>query len=223
MTKVCAVVPLYNEEKYVYDTVNALKNIESISDIIVVDDGSIDNTWDIITGINNIKKLRHEFCMGKGRSLKDGVNNIDADIYAFVDGDLGTSACLVKPLIDEVIDNNCDVSIAEFSGTGGGIGFLKWFSRKAVKHFTGCDFSCPLSGQRVLKRNVLFDWDVKYYEGYGVDAGMLIDIVNKGYKVKFIELDLCHRETGMDLHGIFHRLHEFKDVSKVMLYKALRR
>ena len=222
--KVCAIVPLYNEEKYAGITIAALQKIKSITKIIVIDDGSKDNTKYIIKKFNNILIITHYKNKGKGESIKDGIMLYNADIYIFVDGDLGESAQKIEILIDEVANNCCDVCIAmlpDNKGTGG-IGFLRMFSKLVVKVMTNTDFPCPLSGVRVLKKEVVQDSNVKVYPRYGIEVGMLIDIINMGYDIKVKSIDISHRFTGRNLSGYLHRLRQFKDIASVFLYKLLR-
>lgn len=224
MKTVYAIVPLYNEEKYASETLLSLLKINTISRIVAVDDGSEDDTWNIISTIEGIDKIRHNKNKGKAESIKEAIKRFDADIYVFVDGDLGSSALKVEPLIREVLDNRNDMCIAKFPESigGGGLGILKAFSKYAVKKIAGTDFPCPLSGQRAVKKEVILDNRVQIHSGYGIEVGMLIDTLNSGYRVGYIELDLTHRITGKDFKGYTHRLKQLKDVSAVVFKEFMR-
>lgn len=224
MKTVCAIVPLYNEEKYARETLISLLKSSIITDIVAVDDGSVDDTWNIICGIKGIHKIRHNTNNGKAEAIKEAIRRFDGDIYVFVDGDLGSSALKVEALIHHVLDNKSDMCIAKFPETsqGGGLGILKGFSRYAVKKITSMDFPCPLSGQRALRREVILDRNVQLHKGYGIEVGMLIDALKSGYRVGYVELDMTHRITGKDFKGYVHRLRQFKDVAWVVFKELLR-
>jgi glycosyltransferase involved in cell wall biosynthesis len=72
MAKICAIVPMYNEKKCAYETINAIKRIKTVDEIIAVDDGSSESTWDILRSIDGIKRLRHFQNAGKAESIRDG-------------------------------------------------------------------------------------------------------------------------------------------------------
>ncbi len=66
---ICILIPGYNEEKMIGQVVSKARKV--ISDVIVVDDGSIDNTYQIAKSAGAIV-IRHEVNKGKGAALKTG-------------------------------------------------------------------------------------------------------------------------------------------------------
>ncbi len=220
---VCAIVPLYNEADMAGKTINSLLEINSINKIVAVDDGSTDSTWKIISSIDSIIKLKHQKNMGKAEAIKDAIKICPADIYVFVDGDIGESAVNISHIIDEVLNDNCDMCIAGFheSDLAGGFGLLRSFSKFAVYFFTGRHFPCPLSGQRAVKSKVIHDPRVRLYHGYGLETGMLIDSILAGYSIGLKYVDLNHNVTYRNLKGFMHRAKQFADVASVFVSKLL--
>lgn len=85
--KLSVVVPVFNEEKNIASLLNRIKNnITSQDEIIVVDDGSTDNTLSEIQNLD-CKLIVHKKNKGKGQSLIDGINEADGEIILFLDGD----------------------------------------------------------------------------------------------------------------------------------------
>jgi glycosyltransferase involved in cell wall biosynthesis len=222
--KICVIIPAYNEDSYIKNTINAVLKLNNIDEIVVIDDGSTDNTWNIISNMKHIKGIRHNKKKGKARSLHDGVKSCDADIYLFIDGDLGDSACKTQVLLDEILNDKCDFCIANIpiSKGSGGIGFLRSFSRLSVRIATGIDLPCCLSGQRAIKRSVITDGNIGFYNGFGVEIGMLIDVLNSGYRVRIVNVDLNHRHTHRDVKGFFHRIRQFFDIANVLIIRLMR-
>ena len=74
---ISVIVPVYNEEGNIFDVVKNIKNTISENDeIIVVDDGSLDQT------VNEIKKtncvlFENKINLGKGQSIINGLNMIN--------------------------------------------------------------------------------------------------------------------------------------------------
>lgn len=225
MSKVYALVPMLNEEDFGALTIKSLMSISSIDKIIAIDDGSWDRTWDILSDIDGIEKIRHYKNQGKAKSIFDGIAKYDdADIYVFIDGDLGQSAGKILPLIEDVCMDRCDVCVARFpeSKNTGGIGFLKFFSKLSIKIATGIYFPCPLSGQRAVRKSAMNIKRMKLYKGFGIEVGMLIDAMNSGFRVRFIDIDLNHRVTTKNIKGFLHRFKQFMDILDVLIIKILR-
>ena len=73
----------------------------------------------------------------------------------------------------------------------------------------------PLSGQRAMNKEVL-QAVTPFKEAYGVELGMTIKALQKGYKVIEVPTTMTHNETGRDIKGFLHRGRQFIDVLKVI-------
>ncbi|MCK4539872.1 glycosyltransferase family 2 protein [Candidatus Parcubacteria bacterium] len=88
--KVYAVIPAYNEENNIISTINNIKKY--ISNIIVIDDGSEDDTYALLKqNFNNqITILKHKINLGKGAAIKTGCEaaiKMGAKTLVMIDGD----------------------------------------------------------------------------------------------------------------------------------------
>ncbi len=214
--KVSVLIPAFNEEKYIFDTVSALRGIPEIKEIIVIDDASGDLTGQKAAEAGAVVvtlSVNH----GKGGALNKGLAYLTGDLIALLDGDLGSSASDVRRLILPVISGKVDMTIAKFpkAKRKGGFGFVKGLAANGIKFLAGIEVRAPLSGQRVLKREVVKALG-GFESGYGVEVGMTIDAVRKGFCVQEIEVNMTHSETGRDLKGFFHRGKQFLHVAQVL-------
>ena len=157
---VSIIVPAYNEEKKIKDTLLGIVNIDEINEIIVVDDGSSDNTEKMAKSVNNdkVKVFKLDKNRGKGYALNYGLDIAmkNANIIGFLDGDLGSSSSETVKLIKPVINNEVDVTIAKFppAKKKGGMGFVKRLAKESVLEMTGVELDATISGQRIFKREV---------------------------------------------------------------------
>ena len=218
------IMPAYNEASKIKNTLEKIYNIEEIDEIIVIDDGSSDNTSEIVSTIESkkIKLFKLEQNKGKGYALNYGLNIAmeNADIIGFLDADLGSSSKEVKKLIDSILNNEADVIIAKFppAKKKGGLGFVKGLAKKSVLEMTGKELDAILSGQRLFKKEVLNKFDEIPF-GYGVEVGMTIDILKYGYTIKEVLVNMTHSETGRDLKGFIHRGKQYYHIKKVLRQK----
>ena len=218
------IIPAYNEEIRIKDTLESIKGINEINEIIVVDDGSTDKTTKIASEVNSEKiiVLKLDKNRGKGYALNYGLKIAmkNADIIGFLDADLGSSAKEVKKIIDPMISGDADVVIAKFppAKKKGGLGFVKGLAKNSVLEMTGVELDATLSGQRLFKKEVLEKFDEIPF-GYGVEVGMTIDILKHGFKIREVLVNMTHNETGRDLKGFIHRGKQYYHIKKVLKQK----
>lgn len=215
------IIPAFNEEMDLADTLKALKDLNQIKDILVVDDGSHDRTGDIAIE-QGVKLISLDKNYGKGYALKRGIEYLDNTIIVFLDGDIGKTAREVTKLIDPLLEGRGDVTIGKISFTPGmgGLGLVKGLSQIAFKSLTGRECLSVLSGQRAFKREVL-DKDFLDYKRYGIEFGMTVDLVKKDLNILEIPINIKHRVTGRDYRGFKHRGRQFWDILMVILQKKI--
>lgn len=224
MSYISIIIPAYNEENKIKDTLESIKDIKEIDEIIVVDDGSSDKTSEVAKSVKSdkINVITQSQNRGKGYALNNGLKKAmkKADIIGFLDGDLGNTASEVEKLITPIINNECDVTIAKFppAKKKGGLGFVKNLAKESVKEMTGVELTSTLSGQRIFKKEVLEIFDEIPF-GYGVEVGMTIDILKNNFKIEEVLVNMTHSETGRDLKGFIHRGKQFYHIKKVVRQK----
>lgn len=220
--KLSVIIPAFNEEVYIAKTIMAILKWSNQPDIIVVNDGSADNTYNVLRTFEtmpNIYIIDSKENHGKGHALSLGLMVAKGEIILFLDADLGESAVNAEQLLKPILDDNADMSIAVFpkSNKKAGFGLVKGMAKKGIFYLTGYNTSAPLSGQRAFKREVLKQ--VELINGFGIEVGLTIDVLRKGYRIEEIEIPLIHRESGRDLKGFIHRGREFNAVLKALLLK----
>jgi len=94
MPTLSVIIPVYNEEKQIGSTLPQVlgflnsRNIEH--EIIAVDDGSTDNSIEMIKKFPNVQIIQHEKNRGKGAAVKTGIQAAQSDFILFTDADNST-------------------------------------------------------------------------------------------------------------------------------------
>ncbi|RXT13807.1 glycosyltransferase family 2 protein [Ammoniphilus sp. CFH 90114] len=218
---ISAIIPAYNEERLLPETIKSLRQVEEISEIVVVDDGSTDSTNHCAQQLADRVISLAGNC-GKGEALRQGYLASHGEVVLFLDSDLGHTAVLARYLLRPVLRGSADMTIAVFPPPlkKSGFGLVKGLARQGIHKLTGFHSLSPLSGQRALTREAadsIEHWDVRF----GIEVGMTIDVLRSGYSVLEIPIPFSHRETGRDLAGFFHRGRQMIDVGRMLRKKWL--
>jgi glycosyltransferase involved in cell wall biosynthesis len=216
MTTVTVVIPAFNEEETITDTIRALKQEPLITNILVVNDGSTDNT-SVLARQEKVEVIDLDTNRGKGGAMNAALNYIAADVIAFVDGDLGVAAAEVSKILAPVLEGKADLCIASFPPPKkkGGFGLVKGTAARAIRKAGDFQATAPLSGQRAMTSEVL-KAVTPFREGYGVELGMTLRALQKGFHIIEVPTTMTHKETGRDLKGFLHRGKQFVDVVRVI-------
>lgn len=216
-----ALVPAYNEGDRLKASIRSMKNTKYINDIVIIDDGSTDNTYEVANTLG-VKVIKLKNNLGKGAAIKEGLKYAlnNSDIIIFLDADLSTTSEDIDNLIMPIMMDDCDVTIARFkkAKTKGGFGAVKRLAKAGVKHYTGKEIDTAIVGQRAFKTEVLRSIE-SIPNNYGVEVSMIIDILRLGYRVMEIEVSMTHRETARNLKGFYHRGRQFGHILTTLVKK----
>jgi glycosyltransferase involved in cell wall biosynthesis len=231
---VAVVIPARNEADRVQATVAGAAGLPGVDLVIVVEDGSADDTADL-AGDAGAMVVRHSRSRGKAAAMETGaeaVRLMEATAgegqtgrprhLLFLDGDLGSSAAEAGPLIEPVRAGDADMTIAVFTDRvrHGGHGFVVSLSGAGIERATGWRPAQPLNGQRCLTR-AAFELARPLAAGFGVETALTIDLLNQGMRVTEVEVPLAHRPTGNDWRSQVHRARQFADVARALTVRAI--
>ncbi len=155
--KIAAIVPSYNEAKRIGNVLNVLARTKMLDEIIVVDDGSRDNTEEIVKKFRKVKYIKNKENRGKGYSMDIGVKNTKAGVIFFCDADVaGLTSEIIEDTIRPVLNQEVDMFIA----VRGNI------MQKTVQLFA------INSGERALRRQVWEHLPKFYKHRFRIEAGL---------------------------------------------------
>ncbi len=210
---VSVIIPALNEVSTIAQVVRLAKKSPGVTEVIVVDDKSMDNT------VEEAKKAGAAVItstkLGKGASMKDGVFYATNSIVAFLDGDVTNyPANVIHQLTEPIINHRAEFCKSCFSRQAGRITELVAKPLLSILYPDFPSFWQPLSGMVAGKKELLAK--IHFEEGYGVDIGLLIDMYQMGAKIE--EVSIGHIEDkilSLEQIGKMSR-----DVADVILKKS---
>ena len=106
------VIPVYNEAATIATLLARVQAVPFETEIILVDDGSTDSTWDVVQAfadVPNIRLVRHARNQGKGAALRTGFARATNDIVIVQDADLEYNPSDYPKLLQPILDDQADV------------------------------------------------------------------------------------------------------------------
>lgn len=110
--KISVVIPVYNELITIEEILRRVKATGVAAEIVIVDDGSIDGTRDLLTkyaGDSQVKVILHERNQGKGAAVVTGINAASGDVIIIQDADLEYDPREYPNLLRPLEENLADV------------------------------------------------------------------------------------------------------------------
>ncbi|HOK58251.1 MAG TPA: glycosyltransferase family 2 protein [Methanothrix sp.] len=210
--KVSLVVPAFNEEKGLPLVIK--EYLDWVDEIIVVDDGSTDGTYEAAKRFagEKVKIFRHDVNRGKVAALRTGVKHASGDVIVFTDADYTYPARYVPELVKE-IEKGADLvlgariqsrkNIPAFNRLGNNI-----FSSLAT-YISCMRIQDSQTGMRALRRDMFDKLDVNA-KGLEFETKMTVRAAKLGYKI--VETPIEYRpRVGRS------KLNPLKDGARMMI------
>lgn len=221
--RVTAVVAARNEAGRVGDTVRAIRSIPGVDEVVVADGSSDDGTAE------EARAAGARVLVGPGREGKGGAleaaldRTAPADLYLFLDADLGDTAREGAALLEAVRSGGADLAIGVLprEPRHGGFRLVKRTAAEVIRRLSGFWAEEPLSGQRALTAACLAAVR-PLARGFGVEAAMTVDAVRAGLRVREVPVAMRHEPTGRDLAGFVHRARQGVDLLRAAIPRAFR-
>jgi len=199
------IIPVYNEGESTSEVVTKLKcalESEKIPhEILVVNDGSTDNTGGVLSAVANEREvvvLEHDRNRGYGAALKTGMRKAKGEWIGIVDAD-GTYP------VEEIVDllriankRNCDMVVGARTGRGASFPLLRRPGKLIVQllaaFLTGRTIPDLNSGMRVFRRELATRYMHLFPQGFSFTTTITLAALTNDYVVRFRPINYYPRK-----------------------------
>lgn len=223
--KILLIIPAYNEENNILNVYKSIENYNKENktnyDVIVINDGSKDNTYKVCLD-NNIPVINLIHNLGIGGAVQTGYKYAlenDYDIAIQFDGDGQHNVEYVKDLIKPITSGEADLVIGSRFVKKNNIGYKATFARLIgiriisffIKLFCGKKVYDTTSGFRACNKNLIKHFSLSYPIEYPEPVST-VEIARNGYTFKEVSVVMNTRKEGKSSIASWHKAYYMVNV-----------
>ncbi len=198
--KVSIVIPAKNEAPTVARLVSELRDRYPGYEVLVVDDGSTDNTGNIAKAAG-ARVVSQPYSKGNGAAIKRGAQAAQGDLLVFMDGDGQHNPIDVERLLYR-FEEGYDLVVGARSGLGSQASIARWgangFYNRLASWMVGQRIDDLTSGFRVIDRRKFLSFLYLLPNGFSYPTTTTMAFYRAGYSVGFLPIKVERR------HGASH-------------------
>jgi len=245
--KVSVIMPAYNEANCILnsieETAKTLEAFVSSWQIIILDDGSSDDTFENATTLmqsypGRLVVKKNPFHLGKGRAIKKALHYADGDYVAFLDADMDIHPKQIKTLFEIMQSNNADIVIGSKLDPNSKVNYplerriITWVYYFFVRLLFNLPCHDTQTGLKLFKIEVLRKVFPRILvKQFAFDLEVLVNAYHLGYRIAEAPIVMNGRKSFghigiralytilLDTLAIFYRLRILKYYDRIDYYR----
>lgn len=192
-TDVTIIIPVYNEEAGIAEVINGINRLQKGYEIIVIDDGSTDNTFKIAND-TGVKVIRHPYNKGNGAAIKTGAQCAEGDVLLFMDGDGQHNPEYIPTILHCIEEYDMVVGArTKESETS----FIRNLGNKILtliaSYLAGMKIPDLTSGFRAIKKEVFLKFINLLPNTFSYPTTITLALLQEGLNVKYVAIKTLRR------------------------------
>ena len=198
------IIPCYNEVEYIDEVIKSVEAVNLADEIIVVDDGSVDGSRDVLQRIEaenrpHLRVLYHERNQGKGAALVTGFHAATSDVLLIQDADFEYDPREYPILLKPIQEGITDVVYGSrfLGGPRKAMNFWNMVANKSLTLATNILYNAILSDMetcyKVFRREVVADMTIRA-RGFEFEPEITAKILKKGIRIYEVPISYNGRE-----------------------------
>lgn len=193
---ISVIIPAKNEEKNIDKLISNLKRLYPGFEIIVIDDGSTDDTANAAKNAG-AKVHSHPYNMGNGAAIKSGIRIASGDILVFMDADLQHNPEDIETMLNYFPDYDMVVgarSAQDQTSLGRALGnkIYNWLASYVAKY----NVQDLTSGFRAIKSDIARQFIYLLPNSYSYPTTLTLAVLRTGRALKYVPIKVKVRKAG---------------------------
>lgn len=202
--KIAAVIPFFNEEKHLSNVIHEV--LKYVDCIIIVNDGSTDDSVNKIPINDKIYLLHHSENLGKGEALNTGLRKsieLNTNITITLDADNQHDPDYIPKFLDKLNNYDCVIGNRERDKTMMPIHrkLSNYLTSKLLSIKTGVQILDSQSGYRAFKTSILNNI-LPNYSGFEAESEMIVKICENNYSLGFQKIPTIYGDDESKMKAI---------------------
>lgn len=194
------VIPAYNEASTISSMIDRIRRTMPDTEIVVVDDGSVDGTADAATGAG-ARVLRHPINKGNGAAVKTALRSLDTEYIVIIDAD-GQHPPEMIPQVVELL-GQYDLVVGARSAESNAESHRRlanWVFCRLASFLSDRTIHDLTSGFRALSRKKALEFLHLYPNGFSFPTTSTLAFISAGYNVTFVPIVAAERRSETSSH-----------------------
>lgn len=197
------IIPAYNEGENIGRLVDTICSIYPSFEIIVIDDGSTDETAEKAARAG-AKVFRHPYNIGNGAAVKSGIRVATGDVLVFMDGDGQHAPEDIKKLLGHIPEYDMVVGART---KGGQASFGRAIGNKIYNWLGSYVSKFPIpdltSGFRAVKKEIALEFLYLLPNTYSYPSTLTLGVLRTGRSIQFVPIRVHKRVKGKSKLNLF--------------------
>ena len=183
---IAVIIPAFNEEHAIGETIKGVLANESITKLIVVDDGSSDDTAKVVESFAGVTLIRHPYNIGNGAAIKSGIRAATEDYILMMDAEGQHPPSEIPNLLQYIGKYDMVVGArSSISETAIHRNFANRLFNSYASYIVGNKVMDLTSGFRLLRRDLAQGFVYLLPNGYSYPTTLTIAMFRSGFSVKY--------------------------------------
>ena len=220
------IIPAFNEGKNIKKFLEVIKGKYRYSDIIVIEDGSNDNTFEEISRVEGVTCIRHQINLGYGASIKNGVRAAKTRVVCWVDADgqhdpddiIKVALPVLRKEVFACFGVRSKSRTQQLERIPG-----KYILSVISNHISGMKIPDINCGLRAFDRKVLARYLHLLPNKFSASLTTTLLLIKRGYNIQWVEIDNTPRIGTSSVKIVRDGINTLTIIFRIMiLFAALR-
>ena len=194
------IIPIFNEQSTLPQLLDNLKLVHQDAQIIIVNDGSTDETNTILKDESGIDVIVQDTNQGKGAAIQTGLEKVEKDLVIIMDGDLEVSVDDIPALLQhfEEINNSTAVIGVRWKGDQKELfsinGLGNKFLNGCFNSLFGTSFTDILCCFKAMPTDLIISFELKS-QGFGIETEIMANLASNNIPFQEVNIRYNRRDS----------------------------